>query len=73
MLTGYVQVTKLVGKETLPKRMRRWDDNITRYDERYQLDAAILFIIINNYMFRASICPSSGVYTLYTTAYGVQH
>jgi len=27
-------------------------------------------------MFRASICPSSGVYrlyTLYTTAYGVQH
>jgi hypothetical protein len=23
-----VQVTKLVEKETLPKRMRRWDDNI---------------------------------------------
>ena len=24
-------------------------------------------------MFRASICPSSEVYKLYTTAYGVQH
>ena len=24
-------------------------------------------------MFRASICPSSGVYMLYTTAYGVKH
>jgi hypothetical protein len=34
-------------------------------DERYQLDATILFIIINNYMFWASICPSSGVQVVY--------
>jgi len=26
-----VQVIKLVAKEKLPKRTRRWDDNIKRY------------------------------------------
>ena len=45
-------------------------------DEMYQLDAKKLwFIIISSlYMFRTSICPSSGVlYRLFTAAFGVQH
>ena len=42
-------------------------------DKRYQLDATI--VIYHHkylYMFRASICPSSGVQVV-CTAYGVQH
>ena len=34
-------------------------------DETYQLDTTILYIIINNYMFRAYICPSSGIQVVY--------
>jgi len=42
-------------------------------DERYQLDAKIVIYYRKYlYMFRMSICPSSGVQVL-CTAYGVQH
>ena len=42
-------------------------------DERYQLDATILFIIINNSTCFGHLCAHLQEYSLYTTAYGVQH
>ena len=43
------------------------------HDERYQLDATIVIYYLKYlYMFRASICPSSGVQVV-CTAYGDQH
>ena len=42
-------------------------------DERYQLDATILFIIINNPTCFGNLYAHLQEYRLYTTAYGVQH
>ena len=42
-------------------------------DERYQLDATILFIIINNSTFFGHLYAHLQEFRLYTTAYGVQH
>jgi len=50
--------------------------NATEHDERYQLDATIVIYYHKYlYMFRASICPSSGVkvicYCIWYSALGV--
>ena len=42
-------------------------------DERYQLDATILFIIINISTGFGHLYAHLQEYRLYTTAYGVQH
>jgi len=50
-----------------------WPCIIYENDERYQLDETIVIYYHKYlYMFRASICPSSGVQVV-CTAYGVQH
>jgi hypothetical protein len=53
----------------------RWKGNIKtdENEERYQLDATILFIIINNYICFGYLYAHLQEYRLYTTAYGVQH
>ena len=43
------------------------------FDERYQLDAKILFIIINNSTCFEHLYAHLQAYRLYATAYGVQH
>jgi hypothetical protein len=40
-------------------------------DERYQLDATILFLIINNYTYFGHLYDHLQEYRFYTTAYGV--
>jgi hypothetical protein len=42
-------------------------------DQRYQLDAPILFIIINSSTCFGHLYAHLQEYMLYTTAYGVQH
>jgi hypothetical protein len=48
-------------------------DRATENDERYQLDATILFIIINISTCFGHLHAHLQQYMLYTTAYGVQH
>jgi len=47
--------------------------NCVGNDERYQLDATILFIIINNSTCFRHLYAHLQEYRLYSTAYGVQH
>ena len=43
------------------------------FDERYQLDATILFIVLNNSTCFGHLYAHLQEYSLYVTAYGVQH
>ena len=48
-------------------------NDVAENDERYELDATILFTIINNSTCFGHLYAHLQEYRLYVTAYGVQH
>jgi hypothetical protein len=68
-------LSTVTGVALCHKSLKTHDPGINRRDndERYQLDATILFIIINNSTCFGHLYAHLQEYRLYTTAYGVQH